>query len=298
MARIILLLALLTACSSPKSTTIESAALPWWQPSSATPIAWHWQLSQGFQVPRDLKPRVKVYDFDPDYAAPDAVQQLKAAVPGAIAICYIDVGVYETYRPDAPKFIEAQERYRADSGNPNARLWGNKDQGWNGSYWLDVRQQQYLLPIMEARIAGCKARGFDAVEPDETEVWDNNPGFPISMAQNHAYTRAIADLVHSYGMSVGLKGNNSEAALLEPYHDWALSEQCFQYSECKALKAFTNAGKAVFIIEYKSSLPSASQCNWANANHMNAARRDLNLVGPSAAGYKYKPCKPDGLTVW
>lgn len=268
----------------------------WWKPSPNTPISWNWQLSQDFVVPRDLKPGVKVYDFDKDYmGTPDTVQKLKAAVPGAVAICYIDVGVYEDYRPDKQAFLDAQNQYRSDIGDPSARLWGNADAGWNGSYWLDVRQTKYLRPLMEARIKDCKAKGFDAVEPDESEVWDNKPGFPISMAENHAYTKMIADLVHSYGMSVGLKGNNAEAALLEPYHDWALTEQCFEYSECSNfVDSFIKNGKAVFNIEYSAT----PDCAYANKNHMNSAKRDLNLVGPTASGYSYKPCMPDGSTAW
>jgi len=268
----------------------------WWKPTPNAPISWHWQLSQDFQVPRDLKPGVKVYDFDKDMmATPDTVQKLKSAVPGAIAICYIDVGVYEDYRPDKQAFLDVQNQYRKDTGDPNAKLWGNADVGWPGSYWLDVRQTKYLLPLMEARIKDCKAKGFDAVEPDESEVWNNNPGFPISMEQSHAYTKMIADLVHSYGLSVGLKGNNGEAAVLEPYHDWALTEQCFEYSECQNfVDSFVKNGKAVFNIEYSAN----PDCTFANKNHINSAKRDLDLVGPTASGYSYKPCMPDGSTAW
>ncbi|RIH91736.1 endo alpha-1,4 polygalactosaminidase [Meiothermus granaticius] len=293
--KLLLPLALIAACTGQTQSGVTPPG-SWWKPSPATPISWHWQLSQGFSVPRDLKPGVTVYDFDKDYmASADTVAKLKAAVPGAVAICYIDVGVYEDYRPDKGAFLEAQNQYRLDTGDSNAKLWGNKDAGWNGSYWLDVRQQKYLLPLMEARIKDCKDKGFDAVEPDESEVWDNNPGFPISMEQNHAYTRAIAELVHKYGMSVGLKGNNGEAALLEPYHDWALSEQCFEYGECQNLvNSFVKKGKAVFVVEYSVS----PDCNYANQNHLNAARRDLNLVGPTASGYLYQPCRPDGSSAW
>ncbi len=272
----------------------------WWKPTPATPISWHWQLSQDFQVPRDLKPNVYVYDFDGEHATASTVKALKdwGASQGkqVIAICYIDVGVYENYRSDVQKFVDAQNLLRQRTGDPNAKLWGNADVGWAGSYWLDVRQIDLLKPIMEARISSwCKDKGFDAVEPDETEVWNNNPGFPISMAQSHAYTKMIAGLAHQYGLSVGLKGNNGEAAALEPYHDWALTEQCFQYGECQNfVDSFIKNGKAVFNIEYSVS----TDCTFANQKHINAARRDLNLVGPTASGYLYQPCMPDGSTAW
>lgn len=272
----------------------------WWKPTPAQPISWYWQLSQDFQVPRDVKKGVYVYDFDGETATAATVKALKdwGAAQGktVIAICYIDVGVYEDYRSDIQKFKDAQDQLRRDTGNPNAKLWGNADAGWNGSWWLDVRQQKYLLPIMEARIRDwCKAKGFDAVEPDESEVWNNNPGFPITMQESHNYTKAIADLAHSYGLSVGLKGNNGEAALLEPYTDWALTEQCFEYNECQNfVNSFIKNGKAVFNIEYSAN----PDCAFANKNRINSAKRDLNLVGPTASGYRYQPCMPDGSTAW
>jgi hypothetical protein len=271
-----------------------------WKPSPNTPISWHWQLSQDFQVPRDVKSNVYVYDFDGEQATAATVKALKdwGAAQGkqVIAICYIDVGVYEDYRSDIQKFADAQNQLRQQSGDPNAKLWGNADAGWNGSYWLDVRQIALLKPIMEARVKNwCKDKGFDAVEPDESEVWNNNPGFPISVQQSHDYTKMIADLVHSYGMSVGLKGNNGEAAALEPYHDWALTEQCFQYGECQNfVNSFIKNGKAVFNIEYSAN----PDCAFANKNHINSAKRDLNLVGPTASGYLYQPCAPDGSSTW
>ncbi len=272
----------------------------WWKPTPNTPIGWHWQLSQDFQVPRDIKQNVYVYDFDGETTSAATVKALKdwGAAQGkqVIAICYIDVGVYEDYRSDIQKFADAQNLLRQQTGNPSAKLWGNADGGWNGSYWLDVRQIALLKPIMEARIRDwCKAKGFDAVEPDESEVWDNNPGFPISVQQNHEYTKMIANLVHSYGLSVGLKGNNGEAAILEPYHDWALTEECFQYGECQNfVDSFIKQGKAVFNIEYSAN----PDCIFANKNHMNSAKRDLNLVGPTATGYSYKPCMLDGSSAW
>jgi hypothetical protein len=35
----------------------------------------------------------------------------------------------------------------------------------------------------------CARKGFDAIEPDETEVWSNASGFDITKVQNNAYNR-------------------------------------------------------------------------------------------------------------
>ena len=253
-----------------------------WKPTPEEPIHWHWQLSTNFSYPRDVLPNVTVYDIDGEYASATTVAQLHALGPNVKVICYIDAGVYEDYRSDADRFPKS--------------VIGNPDQGWAGSYWLDIRQIDILLPIMQDRVQHwCKDKGFDAVEPDETEVWSNNSGFPITKAQNNPYTIAIAEMAHSLGLSGGLKGNSTEAPELWEYFDWSLNEECWQYNECSNLRdSFLANGKAVFNIEYDAN----PNCTQANAWHMNSAKRDLNLVGPKSSGYLYRPCIPDTQDTW
>jgi hypothetical protein len=272
-----------TATPIPPTATVQaSPAGGWWKPTPDKPIAWHWQLSQEFSYPRDVIPGVTVYDIDGELTSADTVAKLHALDPNIKVICYIDAGVYETYRSDANRFPQS--------------VIGNADTGWDGSYWLDVRQTDVLLPIMKDRMQKwCKDKGFDAVEPDETEVWSNNPGFPITKDQNNFYNQKIAELAHSLGLSVGLKGNTSEAPELWSYFDWTLNEQCWQYQECDSLKqSFLDHGKAVFNIEYDTN----PDCTTANSWHMNSARRDLNLVGPTSSSYRFSPCVPYSKTTW
>lgn len=266
--------------------TVDAGTPPpagsWWKPTAAAPIHWHWQLSENFQYPRDVKPNVTVYDIDGEQATAALVAQLHALGPNVKVICYMDVGVYEDYRSDAAKFPKS--------------IIGNKDVGWAGSYWLDVRQLDVLMPILRERMINwCVNKGFDALEPDESEVWSNNSGFPITHAQNSAFNKAVADMAHSLGLSVGLKGNNTEAAELEPYFDWALSEQCWEYSECEGFRdSFVKKNKAVFTVEYNVN----PNCSLANQYHLNSSRRDLDLVGPKNSSYLYQPCIPDTQNTW
>lgn len=264
------------------TATPTAAAGGWWKPTTANPIAWHWQLSQDFAYPRDVIAGVKVYDIDGELTSAQTVAQLHALGPDIKVICYIDAGVYEDYRSDAGAFP--------------ASVIGNGDSGWSGSYWLDIRQIDILKPIMENRIKNwCKAKGFDAVEPDETEVWSNNSGFSITKAQNNTYNMMIAALAHQYGLSVGLKGNTTETGDLVSYFDWTLNEECWQYQECDYIyNSFIKAGKAAFNIEYSTN----PNCTQANAWHMNSARRDLNLVGPTSTSYRFSPCVPYSQTNW
>jgi hypothetical protein len=102
-------------------------------------------------------------------------------------------------------------------------------------------------------------------------------------------------MAHGLALSVGLKGNNTEAGLLEPLYDWALTEQCWEYDECSFFSdSFVAAGKAVFAVEYDAE----PDCALSNQYRINASKRDLDLVGPSDPGYLFEPCVPDGATSW
>jgi hypothetical protein len=271
-----------TATPVPTLTATPQSAGQWWQPTPDKPIHWHWQLSDDFVYPRDVLANVKVYDIDGEFATAATVASLHALDPNIKVICYFDAGVYETYRSDASRFP--------------ASVIGNPDGNWDGSYWLDIRQTDILLPIMQDRIQHwCKDKGFDAIEPDETEVWSNNSGFAITRDQNNLYNRKIAEIGHSIGLSVALKGNTTEAPDLWSYFDFTINEQCWQYNECDLLKSsFIDHGKAVLNIEYKIS----PDCATANSWHLNSARRDLNLLGPTNTGYRYAPCVADSVDNW
>jgi hypothetical protein len=281
--------------AAPPTTTAQPGATPtqspittpqpttgWWKPTPDQPIHWHWQLTGTFVFPTDVVPGATVYDIDGELNTADTVAKLHSLGPNVKVICYFDAGVYENYRSDANRF-------------PTSVI-GNADTGWDGSYWLDIRQTNVLLPIMQDRMQNwCKNKGFDAIEPDETEVWSNNPGFPITKVQNNYYNQQIAAMAHSLGLSVGLKGNTSEAPDLWNYFDWTLNEQCWQYQECDVLKSsFIDHGKAVLNIEYEVN----PNCATANSWHMNSARRDLNLVAPTNAAYSYSPCIPNTQNNW
>ncbi len=261
----------------------------WWRPNSDAPIPWHWQLTGEFDasdIP-SLSSR-RVFDLDGELTSAETVAALHALGDDVVVICYFDAGVYETYRSDAQMFVDA-----GLDGGPS-------DLGWEDSYWVDVRDLDALMPILEHRMKDwCLAKGFDAIEPDETEVWANwneqRPEDPITLEQNNAFQEAVSAMGHGLGLSVGLKGNNTEAPALEPLFDWALTEQCWEFEECEFFRdSFVAQGKAVFSVEY--DVPP--DCALANEYHINASQRDLDLVGPNDAGYLYEPCLPDSATSW
>ena len=225
-------------------------------------LTWYWQI-QG--TVNNNEP-VAAYDIDGFENSAAEVAALHAQ--GKHVICYIDVGTAEDYRPDFSSFPASVQ------GDSN---------GWPGEKWLDIRQLSILEPIMTARFEMCKEKGFDAVEPDNMDGYENKTGFPITAAEQLTYDEWVATEVHSLGMAVLQKNDAAQSKELEPYFDGALSEQCNQYSECSNFQPYLTAGKPVLNAEYE--LATSSFCAADNAAGIMGARYDLELDGKT-----FEPC--------
>ena len=223
-----------------------------WVPPPGT--TWQWQLTGNIDQSFD----VAVYDIDGFDASASEVASLHAS--GRKVICYISAGSWEDWRPDAGDFP--------------ASVKGNNN-GWPGEKWLDIRNLAVLGPIMEARLDMCVNKGFDAVEPDNIDGYTNNTGFPLSAAHQRTYNRFLADAAHARGLSIGLKNDIDQVVALEPWFDFAINEQCFQYNECDTLLPFIDANKAVFEVEYNGALDSF--CPDANAMGFSSMKKRLDL---------------------
>jgi len=205
------------------------------------------------------KVKASVYDidmFENSKAVVTRLHHLKRR-----EICYVDVGSWEDYRPDAGTF-------------PASVL--GKTNGWPGERWLDIRKISILGPIMARRFNQCKAKGFDAVEPDLLDGFSNDTGFPITAAQQLRYNRYIAGLAHARGLGVALKGDPEQAKSLVKWFDFTINEQCFEFDECALLKPFITAGKAVFEVEY--NLSRTKFCARAKKLHFSSMRKTLDLT--------------------
>jgi hypothetical protein len=234
-----------------------------WHPGPTT-AAWQWELQGKFE----LTPGVSVFEIDGfEYPASDV-----AAIhgQGAKAICYLDVGSWEEYRPDKGEF-------------PKSSL-GKRYEGYPDERWLDIAHYKKFAPIIEKRISMCARKGFDAVEPDNINGWENKTGFPLTRADQLTYNRWIARTVHKAGMAVALKNDSRQAKQLVGAFDFAVVEECFQYDECDLYRPFVEAGKAVFETEYE--LPTSKFCKQAEALDFASIRKGLELFAKP-----WEPCQ-------
>lgn len=103
---------------------------------------------------------------------------------------------------------------------------------------------------MKARIALAQQKHCDAVEADEVDARNNNPGFPITAGDQQGFIRALAAEAHARGLAFALKNDLGEIPQLLGDVDFAVNEECFQFNECAALSPFIHPNKAVFHVEY------------------------------------------------
>ncbi|WP_054536243.1 endo alpha-1,4 polygalactosaminidase [Herpetosiphon geysericola] len=229
----------------------------WWQPAVNSTM----QL-QFSGMPLDLSHAVTVYDVDLFDTSSATVSQLQSQ--GRRVVCYINVGAWEDWRADANAF-------------PSSVL-GNDYEGWPGEKWLDIRQIELLAPIMRARMDECKSKGFDGIEPDNINGYQNPTGFSLNANDQLAYNRWLANEAHSRGLSIGLKNDSEQVDELLAYYDWALTEDCFDQGWCGELSPFIAAGKPVFAIEYTDTGAQTSQfCPQARQLGINAMLKHREL---------------------
>ena len=266
--RMVLCAALLTACTAqqPQGTGQGDGGISggdggtgsWWQPRPGT--SWQWQLSGALDVTVDAG----VYDIDLFDNAPAQIAALQGM--GRKVVCYFDTA-YEPGRPDSSQL----DPYK-----------GNPVSGWPGQYWLDIRQPA-VVNVMKARVALAQQKGCDAVEADDVDSRTNNPGFPITAADQQGFIRTLAAEAHSRRLSFALKNDLDEIPQLLADVDFALNEECFQYNECSSLQPFIAANKAVFQVEYTSgdlAAKGATICPQANALNFDTLIKHVELDAP------------------
>jgi len=247
-----------------------------WRPAQAT--TFYWDLAN---TPPDNTKNVGAYDIDGWGNTQQEVATLHAR--GVKVVCYMDAGTYEPGRPDSSTFPTS--------------LKGKAVQGWPGEFWVDVRaagpNHAALQAIMAARFEVCHDKGFDAVEPDNLDSYENDPGFDTTAADQLAYNEWIATTVHGLGLAVFQKNDLDQVVALQPSFDGILDEECNEYSECSSLAPYTAAGKPVWDAEYKEDGESTSAfCSQDVGASIIGALFALDLDGSV-----FEPCSDDvGMT--
>jgi len=211
----------------------------------------------------DTSVSADIYDIDGFDQQASAVAALHKM--GRHVICYIDVGTWENWRPDAKDFPKG--------------VLGNHDGHWPGERWLDIRQLSVLEPIMTKRFEMCKQKGFDGVDPDNIDGYTNKTGFPLTAKDQLAYDQWFASEIHSLGMLVGQKNDPGQNDDLSSHFDFAVDEQCWIQHWCQKMNVYSNSNRLVVDVEYGVALQrfQTETCPEAATNHDTAILKKLNL---------------------
>ncbi|MES1184215.1 MAG: endo alpha-1,4 polygalactosaminidase [Myxococcales bacterium] len=230
----------------------------YWKPTAG--LTWQWQLSEEVGTPLD----VDVYDIDWE-ADKATVDKLHGA--GIKVICYVSVGSWEDFRPDAKDF-------------PSAVI-GNDYDGWPGEKYVDIRSDA-LRAVMNARFDLCQRKGFDAIEPDNMDVFElgQDSGFPLTEKDGIAYAKWLANAAHSRGLGIGQKNAASITGDIAATYDWALTESCYSDGNwCGDVKAYATANKPVFMCEYEAASFGAACSAWKPKSY-SPILKSLDLDAP------------------
>jgi hypothetical protein len=250
------------AAPPPACAPVQHRAGGIWK-ATPTTAPWQWQL----QRRTDLGARACFYDVDGFETPRATVAALHR--DDRVAICYLDVGSWESYRPDAGRFPRS--------------VIGRRYEGFPDERWLDISRFRLFAPVLERRFRLCARKGFDAVEPDNVAGWENRTGFDLSAADQLRFNRWVAARVHALGMAVALKNDPRQVRRLVGPFDFAIVEQCFQYDECGSYSPFVRAGKAVFEAEYE--LEPGDYCGEAERLGFSAIGKSYDLFARP-----WKPC--------
>ncbi len=300
-----------------------STQASWWKPAADT--KWQWVLEGGITVNSTNLARFDMYDIDLTDAIPSTMTQevvwangdtrtvtwnqgsngakftaLKAA--GKKVICYMDIGAYETYEPDAELFPGTWSSnntrngvaYNGPPAYAGADVIGGDSQDsaggvFEGEFWLDIRESswQYWAPIMWARLEVAKRIGCDGVEGDQINSYGNDPTFNITQAHSLRLYREYYYQAHVRGLTA-ISKNGIELTsqqMTDPTNiahctpglcvpDGILNEECQQYGECSALDAATGKGLWVGQVEYRNT--ATAVCPDANSSGRMAMKKPEN----------------------
>jgi Glycoside-hydrolase family GH114 len=219
------------------------------------PMRWDWQIGRVAPLERTGARAVDLYDIDGFLTTAAQVRSIHttwqaSTLPHPRAACYLDLA-WEDYRPDG------SPRPR---GRFPARALGNVYYGYPQERWVDMRQVGALMPVLDARIRMCAAKGFDAVEIDDIDSFDppSTTGFNLTPGDVQNLLAHVYNDIHRHAMTALWKNSGLLSWWGREYTDGAVVEECYPYTECFAASL---AGSLQFGFTC-TGLGGATPCGW------------------------------------
>ncbi|WP_163509681.1 endo alpha-1,4 polygalactosaminidase [Fodinicola acaciae] len=250
---------------------------------------------------RPLPPAHGVFDYQigGPYAPDPSVQIISrdrraAPVAGKYNICYLNA-LQTQPDPVQPNGAEGTLTWWVRN-HPDLVLKDSDgdpviDDDWAEAV-LDVStsdKRRRLLEIEKPWIDGCRAAGFQAIEPDNLDSYDRSDGNFLFDADRDFAVSFVA-YAHSRNLAVAQKNAGDDfgaAGRTEVGFDFAIAEECADYDECADYTAAY--GDHYIDIEYDDQDGFRKACrDYGRA--ISVILRDRKVVPKGTAGYRYETC--------
>jgi len=251
------------------------------------PMRWDWQIGRVTPRQRTGRRAVDIYDIDGFLTTPAEIQRLHTTWQASTlahpkAVCYLDLA-WEDYRPDASPtpfghFFPASALGKIYYGYPQER-------------WVDFRQLDALKPMLNARIAMCARKGFDAVELDDIDSFDppSTTGFHLTPGDAQNYLAYALNQVHRDGMTALWKNSPLLAWWGARYADGAVVEECYTYGGCFSASQRGTRHYGITCTGLRGPTP----CGWDAFTADHTARQPTGKwVGEAEYGADHFVCNP------
>ncbi len=275
---------------APEPCVAHPSGACWYPPhldSTNHPMRWDWQIGRVTPLERTGSASVDIYDIDGFLTTTAEVDQIHttwqaATLPHPKAICYLDLA-WEDYRPDG-----TATQY---GGGFPADTLGNVYYGYPQERWVDFRQLDALKPMLDARIAMCAQKGFDAVELDDIDSFEpvSTSGFNLTPGDAQNLLAWLDNEIHRNGMTVLWKNTGILSWWGRDYSDGAVVEECYVYSECFSSQVAGGSNVGITC----TALNGPTPCGWDDfTTDITANQPTGKWVGEAEYGADHYVCDP------
>lgn len=255
----------------PPDSARDAYQPPWWTPKPGDARNWDIQVT----APFDFSASRAMYIVDLwavatattiDYgdgspitvpAGPQAGKIAELKARGGKVICRVGTAAIRLTDPDASKYPGFAATPPDDPDPPAAGSvigWSTDDPM---ERYLDIRAAS--LPRWQSRlwkrIDLAKQLGCDGIEHDWIDaITGNQSGFTLVPDDQMAFGNEVASQDHMRELSAGFQ-NGTTNPLIEGFatkFDWLILERCGEYGDCDLGRAFLNAMKPIFALDYQT----------------------------------------------
>jgi glycosyl hydrolase family 114 len=203
----------------------------------------------------------------PDHVGIVERDRLAEPLAGKYNVCYVNG--FQT-QADQKRFWHRHHwsLVLKDGGKPVV------DSVW-GEWLLDTRthvKRAALAKIMAKWTQKCADDGFDAVEYDNLDSFSRSHHL-LTKKDNRKYAALLVSAAHDAGLAAAQK-NWAEWDGTTVGYDFAVAEQCAQYSECSSYVDYYDS--EVLAVEYRDKPFQKACAKWADT--FAVLRRDVSLT--------------------